>query len=512
MQEKIDMLKNFFTKKRILWILGILVLIILFLVFRKDQEELTIADPTFGKLEQTVKATGVVTSKVDLDLSFKKTGTVKSVNFEVGDKVKKGQILATLSAGSEGASVSQARAGVALAEAKLQKIKEGATSEEITLAKVALNNAKTDLNSAKNTQNTLVANAYNKLLNSSLEARSENVNDTRELPTINGTYALGKEGKITVSVYNSGSGLLFSTSGLVTDSGYVNTTNAQKLGDSGLYILFPSTTNLAGANFVIDIPNKKASDYLTNENAYNSAVKTRESALASAESLVAQREAELALKQASARPSEIALGEAEVLSARASLSQAAANYEDTIIRAPEDGTITAVNIKYGEIVDVSKPALVLEDISNLYVEALINEANIKNVILDQKVSIIFDALGKQNVFSGKVSHIDPSSVASDGVVNYKIKVSIEQKDPNIRPGMNAEIVITTFEKEGVLSIPEANLIKKENGSIYVNKITNLKKEKYEEVPVTIGNRGDGNMIEVISGISKEDKIVLPIKK
>jgi HlyD family secretion protein len=204
--------------------------------------------------------------------------------------------------------------------------------------------------------------------------------------------------------------------------------------------------------------------------------------------------------------------EAEVLSARASLSQAAANYEDTIIRAPEDGTITAVNIKYGEIVDVSKPALVLEDISNLYVEALINEANIKNVILDQKVSIIFDALGKQNVFSGKVSHIDPSSVASDGVVNYKIKVSIEQKDPNIRPGMNAEIVITTFEKEGVLSIPEANLIKKENGSIYVNKITNLKKEKYEEVPVTIGNRGDGNMIEVISGISKEDKIVLPIKK
>ena len=128
------------------------------------------------------------------------------------------------------------------------------------------------------TQNTLVANAYSKLLNSSLEARSENVNDTRELPTINGTYALGKEGKITVNVYNSGSGLLFSTSGLVTDSGYVNTTNAQKLGDSGSYILFPSTTNLAGASFVIDIPNKKASDYLTNENAYNSALKTRESA------------------------------------------------------------------------------------------------------------------------------------------------------------------------------------------------------------------------------------------
>jgi RND family efflux transporter MFP subunit len=512
MQEKFEMIKNFFKTKRILWILSIVILIVLFLVFRKDKEELTIIDPSFGTLSETVSATGVVTSKVDLDLSFKKAGTVKSVNFDVGDKVKKGQILATLSAGSEGASVSQARAGVALAEAKLQKIKEGATSEEITLAKVALNNAKTDLNTTTNTQNTLVSNAYSKLLNSSLEARSENLNDTRELPTVSGTYALGKEGKVNVTVYNSGSGLLFSASGLVNDSGFVNTTNPQRLGDSGLYILFPSTTNLAGANFVIEIPNKKASDYLTNENTYNSALKTRESALASTQSLVSQREAELALKVASARPSEIALGEAEVLSAKASLASAVANYEDTIIRAPEDGTITAVNIKYGEIVDVSKPAIVLEDISNLYVEALINEANIKNISLEQKVKVTFDALGKENIFNGKVSHIDPSSVASDGVVNYKIKVFLENNDPNIRPGMNAEIVITTFEKEGVLSIPETSLIKKENGSIAVNKITNLKKEKYQEVEVSTGNIGDGNMIEITYGITKEDKIVLPILK
>jgi multidrug efflux pump subunit AcrA (membrane-fusion protein) len=78
--------------------------------------------------------------------------------------------------------------------------------------------------------------------------------------------------------------------------------------------------------------------------------------------------------------------------------------------------------------------------------------------------------------------------------------------------MNAEIVITTFEKEGVLSIPETSLIKKENGSIAVNKITNLKKEKYQEVEVSTGNIGDGNMIEITYGITKEDKIVLPILK
>jgi hypothetical protein len=46
----------------------------------------------------------------------------------------------------------------------------------------------------------------------------------------------------------------------------------------------------------------------------------------------------------------------------------------------------------------------------------------------------------------------------------------------------------------------------------VNKITNLKKEKYQEVEVSTGNIGDGNMIEITYGITKEDKIVLPILK
>ena len=74
-------------------------------------------------------------------------------------------------------------------------------------------------------------------------------------------------------------------------------------------------------------------------------------------------------------------------------------------------------------------------------------------------------LGVNNIFSGKVSHIDPSSDTKDGVVNYKIKVFLDSNDSNIRPGMNAEIVITTFEKNDVISVPEASLIKKEDGKL-----------------------------------------------
>jgi len=512
MQLNLEKIKVFASKKSV-YVSAIIIVVVLAILFFRNSEDVTVTkvESNSGNLIQTVKATGQVTSVTDLNLSFKKSGIVRTVSAVVGSKVRQGQVLASLSSGSEAADLSRARANVALAEAKLKKILEGATSEEVTLARVSLENAKSDLANATNTQNTLVKNAYSNLLNSDIEAISSNSNDNRTSPTINGTYNLGKEGSITLSVYNTGSGVLFSMSGLVTGTGTVSTTNPQKIGESGLYILFPSSNDMAGSTWTIDIPNKKASDYLTNQNAYDSALKTKDSVLSSAQSLVNQKEAELAIKQAAARGSDIALGEAEVLSAKAGLQQAGANYEDTLIRAPQGGTITKVNIKYGEVANANETSIILQDVSNLYVEALINESNIANIVIGQPVAITFDALGDLNKFTGVVSHIDPSSETSEGIVNYKIKVSIDEKNPNIRPGMNAEIVITTLNKPEVLSIPKAAIVERD-GKSYVNVITDEKRNKYKEVEVTTGLSGDGNMVEILSGITSADNIATVVKK
>jgi len=511
MQSKLEKIKSFVSQKKV-YISVIIILVILGIFFFKNGDDVTITkvESNYGNLIQTVKATGQVTSVTDLNLSFKKPGIVRTVSVAVGSKVRKGQVLASLSSGSESADLSRARANVALAEAKLKKVLEGATSEEITLARVSLENAKSDLINASNTQDTLVRNAYSNLLNSNIEAVSLNTNDNKVPPTVTGNYNLGKEGSITLSVYNTGSGLLFSLSGLVSGSGTVSTTNPQKIGESGLYILFPSSNDMAGSSWIIDIPNKKAANYLSNQNAYDSALKTKDSVLSSAQSLVNQREAELAVKQANARGSDIALAEAEILSAKAGLQQAGANYEDTLIRAPQSGTVTKVNIKYGEVAEANKASIVLQDVSNLYVEALINESNIANIVIGQGVEITFDALGDLNKFTGIVSHIDPSSETTEGIVNYKIKVSINEKNPNIRPGMNAEITITTLNKPEVFAISKAAIVERD-GKSYVNVITNDKKNTYQEVEVTTGVSGDGNMIEILSGVTSEDNIAIVTK-
>lgn len=524
----LNSLKNLPRKKKVLTVGVVLILIVFVFLFKNsNKENFSTINPTFGTLTKSVQATGQVVSSTNLDLSFAKSGIVSNVNVKVGDKVRRGQVLASLDVESDRAALTKARAAVLASEAKLKKIIAGSSNEEIALARVNLETAKQDLKNTENTQTTLVKNAYNKLLNSTPEAvPQDSLGTIATAPTISGTYRLGVEGKISISVYSSGNGLMFSVAGLVTGSGSANSTTPQALGDSGLYVLFGTTTNLSGTSWAINIPNKKASDYLANENAYLAAQNTQNSATASAQSLVNQREAELNIKLASARDSDIELAQADVLSAKGELERAQASYSDNLIIAPENGTITKVSTKYGELASNSVPVITLEDIENLYIEADINESNIASIKAGQSVDTTFDALGRDRIFKGTISQVDPSSVTTDGVVNYKIKVSIGEENFTIRPGMNAEISILIQNIENTISLPNAAIIVSDelvvvDNSVphiyipgpqykkYVNVVTD---DEYKKVEVETGITGDGNMVEILSGINKEDQIAIVAPK
>lgn len=507
-----DTLKSFIVRKRILIPLALIVVgVVLSIVRGSTNTGVSIITPTVGTLASTVRATGQVTSKTDLTLSFAKQGTVRSVKVAVGDKVHAGDILASLDGGAESAAVTQARGALAAAQAKLKRTLEGATNEEINLAKVSLQNAQSDYDNAKVSQQTLVDTAYAALLNATPEAVPEGGSNEYTAPTISGSYSLGLPGTIKIVTYYSGSPT-FSASGLVSATGAISSTAAQPIGNSGLYIKFPSTTSSNITTWEIVLPNKKASNYTTNYNAYQQALKTQTQVVSSAQSLVDQRTAELAVKQASARTSDIALAEADVLTAEGGLQAALARYEDTIIRAPSNGTITKVDIKYGELADTQKTAIILQDVDNLYVEADINESNITKITLGQDVAIALDAFNANMQSAnptGKVVHIDPSSVTTDGVVNYKIKVSIDQKIPEIRPGMNAEIIITEWSHPNVLAIPKAAITYISGASPTVNVITNEKRKSYKVRTIGVsGYVGDGNLAEVVSGLLSTDKVAL----
>jgi len=500
-----DGLKVFVSKKRY-WIGAIIILLIVVPLIMKDSAKDNVVTKVENKtLIQTVLATGQVTSITDLSLSFDSSGVIKKIPVSVGQKVKKGQILASLEQGNELAVLTQARGQLLAAKAKYQKIIEGATNEEVAIAKTALTNAETDLEKTKNIQATLVENARRAMINTGLEIYPENATNTSASPILSGTY-IGDIGSYTITPFSSGSGGYFSFNGIESGTGIISTTTSNPIGTKGLFIKFPSDFNYSLSNsWTLDIPNKKSPNYITTLNAYNSALETQKSQISSAQSLVATRQAEFNLKVAKARDADISLSQADVLSAEGNLQNAQANFEKTVIRSPGDGTITKVVNKVGELAQAQKESIVLQDVDNLYIKANINESNITTVSLGQKVSITFDAF--QGSYTGEVVHIDPAAKIEDGIVNYEIKISINEKNVFIRPGMNADIKIEANEKPNTIVVPKAAIKKDEKGS-YVEVVINPKNKKSEKRYITTGVTGDGALVEIISGLSVDEEIIV----
>ncbi|MEI6400512.1 MAG: efflux RND transporter periplasmic adaptor subunit [bacterium] len=494
LKEKIKNITSFvWNNKRYRYGAIALIIIALIVISKTNKDSGLITETvTVKDLHQTVLASGQVTSVTDLSLSFTTSGMIKKVNVAVGDKVKQGQVLANLEQGTEYAQVLSAKA-------KYQKLLEGATSEEINVKKTALTNAKIDLANTIRQQAVLVKNAYQKLLNTDLTPSITSGTISGYLPTISGTYTGDKEGFYDITTLSSGAGGYFQTSGIENATGNISTTNLVALGTKGLYIKFPTGyTPTGNDHWILSLPNKQSASYITNYNAYTSAQETGSSAVANAQAVVDARQADYDLEIAGARNTDLLLAQSDVLSAEA-------NFEKTVIRAPASGTVTAVRFKVGEHVQALSEAIVLQDIDNLYVEGDVNESRVSTLQIGQPVAITFDGLGPEQKFTGSVLSIDPGATVQDGIANYKVKVALNEKSPLIRPGMNATFTITIASKQGVVVVPESALIKKDAGTFV--SIAEGKNE-HKEIPVTVGMKGDGNLVEITSGLQAGDTIVI----
>lgn len=456
-------------------------------------------------ITRTVVASGKVVSSTDLSLGFEVSDAVRSVEVSVGDKVRKGAIIATLNSGEERAAVTSAKGALLAADARYKKVLEGSSNEEIALAQVNLDNAKSDLETTKKTQATLVESAHRKLLSDGLIAEPLNSTFTTNTPRISGTYT-GAEGTYALSISSSGSDFINFT-GPETGTAKYNTTTAQALGTKGLSIIFPAGSNSSqGGSWIVVLPNTSGANYVTNLNAYNQALDARDAAIVSAQALVAQRQAELNLKRATARQPDVDSALADVITAQAQVESANAKLEKKILRAPADGTITKVDIKVGEISTPQKEVIVLQDIANLYLEANVGEGNISTIALGQTVSVSYDALPGQT-YTASISSIDPSATENGSVINYKIKALISDIT-GVRPGMTANMSIVTAQIPNVLVLPSRD-VQSDAAGQFVNVLIDPtgKKQKTIRTAVTTGVKGDGDVIEIKSGVIEGQSVL-----
>lgn len=247
---------------------------------------------------------------------------------------------------------------------------------------------------------------------------------------------------------------------------------------------------------------------VTAENNLSSFLASKDSQIISAEGAVnaAQGAWDLAKAQHEqlllpARIEDIDLQKARVAQNRAALQRAKAVLDQMTIKAPVDGIITRINYKVGEKTDLNKPVLSLLGNSGLEIEVDIPESDIAKIAVGQKAHITLDAFNEQK-FEGHVTNIDLAETRISEVVYYRVKITFDQGDERIKPGMTANIDISTANVDNTLFIPARAI--KENGGKYVEVLVNGEVIRKN---VETGLRGDGGLIEIVSGLSVGEEVI-----
>ncbi len=191
---------------------------------------------------------------------------------------------------------------------------------------------------------------------------------------------------------------------------------------------------------------------------------------------------------------------------------ARARVEESRLTSPISGRVVRVVPSVGETVRAFDEVLMIEgEIGMSQVQAYIPEADIARVNLGDRASITFDAFGGEYVFAGEVVRIALAETVREGVPTYKTTIVISEV-PNttlqIRPGMTADIDITTDERSGVLMVPTRSVLSR-GDQTYVRLVHGA---EYVERPVSVGLRGSFGMTEVLDGLNEEDTVVVYVKE
>jgi multidrug efflux pump subunit AcrA (membrane-fusion protein) len=107
-----------------------------------------------------------------------------------------------------------------------------------------------------------------------------------------------------------------------------------------------------------------------------------------------------------------------------------------------------------------------------------------------------------------VLSIEPASTEVQDVVYYKVKVTIDETDKEIMPGMTANVTVSTASRDNVLYIPSRSVRTNDNGEKYVRV---LKNNNSTDVAIQVGLKADDGKIEVVSGLNEGDEIILSVK-
>lgn len=186
--------------------------------------------------------------------------------------------------------------------------------------------------------------------------------------------------------------------------------------------------------------------------------------------------------------------------AKETYTSASDGMNNFVVTAPIDGYITSVNVNAGSIASQAAPAVTIANIDKLEIDTSLSEALINKIKVGDKVDVLVSS-ASATPFTGTVTALSPAPAA--GSLTYPMKVTLDNETASIKPGMFAEVVITSEKTENVIALPSSAVLIKSGKTVVA--VIEDGKVKLKDVVLGVDN---GDLAEIKSGVKAGDTIVI----
>ncbi|MCF8367688.1 MAG: efflux RND transporter periplasmic adaptor subunit [Bacteroidales bacterium] len=181
---------------------------------------------------------------------------------------------------------------------------------------------------------------------------------------------------------------------------------------------------------------------------------------------------------------------------------------NTLIRSTIDGMVLDIPVEVGNSVIESNTfndgttVANIADMGEMVFEGKVDESEVGKIREGMDLILTIGAINDVS-FHATLEHISPKGLEENGAIQFEIKAAVVLIDTVfVRAGYSANADIVLDKRDSVLAISES-LLQFDNDSAFVEVET--EPQKFEKKYIETG-LSDGINIEIISGLSEEDKI------
>lgn len=473
---------------------------------RGPQEALVETQPVSAdNIAKVVAVTGTINARAEIEVYPKQSGEIVKLLVDVGDRVKAGQVIASVESKTYELQLKQAEADLASAKASYDKNSSLAFINSETSFKQAKSNLDRLSSVLKQSEIDLQLQAKQAEATIKKSTSDLKIAQARLDAAISGAREQEKE-QAKARVENAKRNLerlkALQKDDMVSQDQVESAQLQYDIYSAQLSLLEEGTRPEDIEVLKAQVESAKTALESARDNMMLIDIKKTnlDAAKAQLESAQAAFEQANAAKDASIWEKELRQAEASMKRAMASLELAQQRLDESTIKSPINGTIAQRFLDKGDMASTNRPLVNIVDLDIMKVTAKVPERDIGNIKIGQRAFVKPDAYPGQ-VFNGTVTNISP--IIDRASQTCDIEIEVPNPDQKLKSGMFARIDLTVSESRFAPVIPSDAIIKEGNESFVYIVVDGKAIKRVIETGIS-----DGIRTETISGIKVGDQLII----